>query len=134
MTTTIGMLAIDPAKGGLQVCAAGADGADGAVPFNRLPSRARMAAVPAERPACVVAMEACATPHRLGRVAQGHGRPQRLVPAARVKPFVKRRENDRADAKAIAEAASRPAMRLVAARSVEPRGRASSIGLEPMAT
>jgi transposase len=48
----------------------------------------------------------------------------RLVPAAYVKPFVKRQKNDRADAEAIAEAASRPTMRFVAVKSMETQGRA----------
>nr|WP_325063181.1 TRAP transporter large permease subunit [Halovulum marinum] len=68
----------------------------------------------AEQTHCVVAMEACATSHHWGRVAQSHGHEARLIPAAYVKPFVKRQKNDRADAEAIAEAASRPSMRIVA--------------------
>lgn len=78
-------------------------------------------------------MEACATSHHWGRVAQRHGHEVRLVPAAYVKPFVERQKNDRADAEAIAEAALRPTMRFVAVKSAETQGRASSIGLEPMA-
>lgn len=62
--------------------------------------------------------------HHRGRVAQQHGHEVRLVPAAHVKPFVKRQKNDRADAHAIAEAASRPTMRCVAVKSVETQGRA----------
>lgn len=69
-------------------------------------------------------MEACATSHHWGRVAQRHGHKVRLVPAAYVKPFVKRQKNDRADAEAIAEAASRPTMRFVAVKSMETQGRA----------
>ncbi|HKK36872.1 MAG TPA: transposase, partial [Paracoccaceae bacterium] len=115
------MPAIDVAKGGFQVCAVGADGA---VPFDRAPSRTRLAALPAERSACVVAIEACATWRHRGRVAQPHGHEVRLVPAAHVKPFVKRQKNDRADAEAIAEAALRPTMRFVAVKSVETQGRA----------
>ena len=69
-------------------------------------------------------MEACATPHHRGRVAQLHGHEVRLVPAAYVNPFVKRRKSDRADAEAIAEAASRPTMRFVAVESAETQGRA----------
>ena len=69
-------------------------------------------------------MEACATSHHWGRVAQRHGHEVRLVPAAYVKPFVKRQKNDRADAEAIAEAASRPSMRFVAVKSAETQGRA----------
>ena len=121
MTTKVSMLAIDLAKGSCQVCAVGSDGAG---LYNRVLSRTRMAARLAEQPTCVVAMEACATSHHWGRVAQGHGHEVRLVPAAYVKPFVKRQKNDRADAEAIGEAASRPTMRFVAVKSVETQGRA----------
>ena len=121
MTTRISVLAIDLAKGSFQVCAVGPDGA---VLYNRVLSRARLATLLAEQPACIVAMEACATSHHWGRVAQRHGHEVRLVPAAYVKPFVKRQKNDRADAEAIAEAALRPTMRFVAVKSVETQGRA----------
>ena len=60
MTTKISMLAIDLAKGSFQVCAVTADGA---VLCNRVMSPTRLAALLAEQSACVVAMEACATPH-----------------------------------------------------------------------
>ena len=121
MTTPISMLALDLAKGSFQVCAIGMDGA---VLYNRLLSRPRMAALLAEQPACVVAMEACATSHHWGRVALSHGHEVRLVPETYAKPFVKRRKNDKADAEAIAEAASRPTMRFVAVKSAETQGRA----------
>ena len=65
--------------------------------------------------------------------AGAHGHEVRLVPAAPVRPFVKRPKNDRADAEAIAEAAMRPTMRFVAVKSAETQGRASPIGLEAMA-
>ena len=123
MKTKISMLAIDLAKGSFQVCAVGQDGA---VLSNRALSRTRLAALLAEQPTCVVAMEACATSHHWGRLAQAYGHEVRLVPAAYVKPFVKRQKNDRADAEAIAEAALRPTMRFVAVKSAEtqgPRGR-----------
>ena len=130
MTTKINMLAIDLAKGSFQVCAVGPEGT---VRYNRSLSRTRLATLLAEQPACIVAMEACATSHHWGRVAQRHGHEVRLVPAAYVKPFVKRQKNDRMDAEAIAEAALRPTMRFVAVKSAQTQGRASSIGLEPMA-
>lgn len=69
-------------------------------------------------------MEACATSHYRGRVAQSHCHEVRLVSAAYVKPFVKRQKNDKADAEAIAEAASRPTMRFVSVKSAETQGRA----------
>ncbi|MEZ5860616.1 MAG: IS110 family transposase [Geminicoccaceae bacterium] len=120
-TNQIGLLAIDLAKGSFQVCAVGPDRT---VLYNRALSRTRLAALLAEQPACVVAMEACATSHHWGRVAQGHGHEVRLVPAIYVKPFVKRQKNDRADAEAIAEAALRPKMRFAAVKDTETQGRA----------
>ncbi|RDC71400.1 IS110 family transposase, partial [Rhodovulum sp. 12E13] len=116
MKTKISMLAINLAKGSFQVCAVGQDGA---VLSNRAMSRTRLAALLAEQPTCVVAMEACATSHHWGRLAQAYGHEVRLVPAAYVKPFVKRQKNDRADAEAIAEAALRPTMRFVAVKSAD---------------
>ncbi|WP_158870711.1 IS110 family transposase [Antarcticirhabdus aurantiaca] len=121
MTTNISMLAVDLSKGSFQVCAVGSDGT---VLYNRALSRARFSALLADQPACIVAMEACATSHHWGRVAQKNGHEVRIVPAVYVKPFVKRQKNDRADAEAIAEAASRPAMRFVAVKSAETQGRA----------
>ena len=41
---------------------------------------------------------------------------------------MKRQKNDRADAEAIAEAASRPTMRFVAVKSAETQGRAVAFG------
>ncbi|HEV7436243.1 MAG TPA: hypothetical protein VGO22_15420 [Pseudorhizobium sp.] len=75
--TKISMLAIDLAKGSFQVCAVGPDGA---VLSNRALSRSRLLALLADHPACVVAMEACATSNHGGRVAQAHGHEVRLVP------------------------------------------------------
>src|SRR6056297_2237424 len=121
MTTRISVLAIDLAKGSFQVCAVGPDGA---VLYNRVLSRARLATLLAEQPACIVAMAACATSYHWGRLAQAYGHEVRIVPAAYVKPFVKRQKNDRADAEAIAEAAMRPTMRFVAVKSAETQGRA----------
>lgn len=88
MTSKISILAIDLAKGSFQVCAVGQDGV---VVFNRAMSRTRLATLLADHPACIVAMEACATSHHWGRFAQSHGHEVRLVPAAYLKPFVKPR-------------------------------------------
>lgn len=54
------MLAIDLAKGSFQVCAIGPNGS---LVYNRALSRSRLIALLADEPACVVAMEACATSH-----------------------------------------------------------------------
>lgn len=69
-------------------------------------------------------MEACATSHHWGRVAQRHGHEVPLVPTAYVKLFVKRQKNDRADAEAIAEAALRPTMRFAVVKRAETQERA----------
>jgi transposase len=92
-------------------------GADGPVVFRRKLSRAQLFKFPSDQPSCVVAMGACASAHHWGRAIGDLGHRVRLIPPAYVKPFVKRQKNDMADAKAIAEAASRPTMRFVAVKS-----------------
>ena len=59
------------------------------------------------------ALEACAGSHHWGRLLSRLGHRVKLIPPQYVKPFVKRSKNDRNDAEAIGEAASRPAMRTV---------------------
>jgi transposase len=66
-----------------------------------------------------VAMEACGGSHHWGRLLTALGHRVRLIPAQYVKPFVKRAKNDRNDAEAISEAASRPSMHTVAIKSAE---------------
>jgi transposase len=66
-----------------------------------------------------VVMEACGGAHHWGRLLSKLGHRVRLIPAQYVKPFVKRGKNDRADAEAISEAASRPTMPSVPVKSAE---------------
>jgi len=66
-----------------------------------------------------VVLEACAGSHHWGRVLGGMGHRVRLIPPQYVKPFVKRSKNDRNDAEAISEAASRPTMRMVPVKSAQ---------------
>jgi len=73
--------------------------------FTRLP--------PAE-----VALEVCAGAHHWGRTFGAMGHRVKLIPPQYVKPFVKRSKNDRNDAEAISEAASRPSMRIVPVKTV----------------
>jgi transposase len=75
-------------------------------------------------PPCLVAMEACGGAHFWGREIGKLGHEVRLIPAAYVKPFVKRQKNDAADAEAICEAAMRPTMRFVPVKSEETQGAA----------
>jgi transposase len=69
-------------------------------------------------PPCRVGLEACDSAHHWGRALQALGHDVKMMPAAYVKPYVKRQKNDAADAAAIAEALTRPSMRFVAVRSV----------------
>ena len=97
---------------------------DGSVVFRKRLSRGQMLAFLSQQPACVVAMEACATAHGWGREIERLGHEVRLIPPIHVKPFVKRQKNDVADAEAIVEAALRPTMRFVALKSAEQQARA----------
>jgi len=66
-----------------------------------------------------VVLEACGGSHHWGRLFQKMGHDVRLIPPQYVKPFVKRSKNDRNDAEAISEAASRPGMRSVMVKTVD---------------
>lgn len=67
----------------------------------------------------MVVMEVCSTAHHWARRFQSLGIEVRLISPQYVAPFVKTNKNDRNDAGAIVEAASRPAMRFVTVKSVE---------------
>jgi transposase len=66
-----------------------------------------------------VVLEACGGSHHWGRLFSRLGHRVRLIPPQYVKPFVKRAKNDRNDAEAINEAASRPSMRSVVVKTVD---------------
>ncbi|MGG5890969.1 IS110 family transposase [Falsiroseomonas sp. HC035] len=70
-------------------------------------------------PPCVVGIEACGTAHHWAREIRALGHEVRLIPAAYVKPYVKRGKTDAADAEAICEAVTRPTMRFVPVKTPE---------------
>src|ERR1700759_1633970 len=70
-------------------------------------------------PPCLIGIEACASSHYWSRELQALGHTVRLMPAAYVKPYVKRQKNDATDAEAICEAVTRPNMRFVPTKTVE---------------
>ena len=66
-----------------------------------------------------VVFESCATAHYWSRIAESHGHEVKLIHPGFVKPYLKSNKNDFNDAEAICEAASRPTMRYVAAKTIE---------------
>jgi len=109
------MIGLDIAKSVFQVHIEGA----GEAPVRKRLGRAAMERFFATLPPAVIGIEACGTSHYWGRTLRALGHEVRLVPAAYVKPFVKRNKTDARDAAAICEAMQRPDMRLVAVKSVE---------------
>lgn len=112
----IEILGIDLAKRVFQLH--GADRHGHALHRAKVGRSAFVAAVQELQPR-VVAMEACSSAHHWARRFQELGIEVRLISPQYVKPFVKTNKNDRNDAEAIVEAASRPAMRFVTVKSVE---------------
>jgi transposase len=72
-------------------------------------------------PATHIAIEACSSSHHWAQELAALGHEVRLIPPQYVKPYVKRGKNDRNDAEAICEAAGRPGMHFVPAKSVMQR-------------
>jgi transposase len=112
----IDLLGIDLAKRVFQLH--GADVRGRAVYRNKVSRAALVETVRALRPQ-VIAMEACGSAHHWARRFQEAGIEVRLISPHYVSPFVKTNKNDRNDAEAIVEAASRPSMNFVAVKSVE---------------
>jgi transposase len=112
----VSTVGIDLAKSVFQVHGSGSDGS---VIFRKKLRRDQVMTFFASLPRCIVAMEACASAHYWAREIGELGHDTRLIPPAYVKPFVKRQKNDMADAEAICEAAQRPTMRFVQAKSAQ---------------
>ncbi|WP_398471491.1 IS110 family transposase [Tardiphaga sp.] len=110
------IIGLDLAKHVFQ--AHGVDAA-GAVFLRKKLRRSELIAFFTKLPPCVVGIEACGTAHYWGRELTALGHQVKLMPAAYVKPYVKRGKNDEVDAEAICEAVTRPTMRFVAIKSAE---------------
>lgn len=91
----------------------------GVVVLRRQVRRGQLLALIARLPACLIAMEACASAHYWGRECLRLGHRVKLIPPQYVKAFVKGNKTDRNDAAAICEAALRPDMPQVAVKSEE---------------
>src|SRR6187431_868787 len=81
-------------------------------------SRGQVEARFANRPPCLVGMEACGA-HHLSRKLNGLGHDAGLMPAKYVRPYSKGQKNDFRDAEAIAEAVQRPTMKFVATKTAD---------------
>ena len=112
--TPVATLGIDLGKNSCSL--AGLD-ASGAVVLRRRMTREGVIAFVSKLPACVVAMEACCGAHVLGRTFKAQGHEVRLMSPEYVQPYVKAQKTDDRDGEAIAEAATRPTMRLVTLKS-----------------
>ena len=82
-------------------------------------SRERLVPFLANQPVSLIAIEAGCGAHHWARAFARLGHEVRLIHPKFVRPFVKTNKNDWNDAAAICEAAQRPTMRFVAAKSLE---------------
>lgn len=82
-------------------------------------SRKKLFEFIANLPKCKIVMEACGSANYWARQFISYGHEVKLISPQFVKPFVKGNKNDRNDAEAIVEAASRPNMRYVSPKTVE---------------
>lgn len=114
--TPIATLGIDLGKNSCSL--AGMD-TSGAVVLRRRMTREGLIKFAAELPSCVVAMEACCGAHYFGRTFEAQGHTVRLMSPEYVAPYGKAQKTDDRDAEAIAEAATRPQMRLVTLKTEE---------------
>ena len=85
-------------------------------------ARGKLVELIASLPPCLVGMEACSGAHHWARLFAAYGHTVRLMAPKFVVPYRlsgKRSKNDAADAAAICEAVTRPAMRFVPPKSIE---------------
>jgi transposase len=104
-----------------------AEDAEGKVVLQKRLRRSQVEALFAKLAPARIGIEACGSAHHWGRTLRALGHEVRLIPAAYVKPFVRRNKTDAHDAAAICAALGRPDMRFVAIKSVKQQ---ASRGLE----
>ena len=108
-------IGLDIAKSVFQVHG---EDASGKIVIQKRLRRGQVTGFFAELAPARVGIEACGTAHYWGRTLRALGHEVRLIPAAYVKPFVRRNKTDARDAAAICAALGRPDMSFVAIKSV----------------
>ena len=117
---SIAMIGLDTAKSMFQVHAV--DKA-GKAEIKRKLRRSELVSFFENQAACTVVMEACGAAHHWTRMLTGLGHTVKLIAPEAVRPFVKQgKKNDAADVATICEAASRPDVTFVPAKSLEQQG------------
>ena len=112
----ITVIGLDLAKNIFQLCGMTRHGR---VVYRRQVTRGKLIEAVIHLPRCMIVMEAYAGSNYWGREFSALGFEVELIAAQFVKPFVKSNKNDSIDAEAICEAALRPQMRFVSAKSKE---------------
>jgi transposase len=118
MAQTISVLGIDIAK--LVFHVVGMDDS-GQVVLRKRIARSELLTFIANLPPLRLGMEACGSAHDWARCFREHGHDVRLIAPQFVKAYVKSPKNDARDAEAICEAMTRPTMRFVPIKRVEPQ-------------
>ena len=100
-------------------------------------TRARFLRFFAQRPAATVLLEACGSAHHWARTLEQLGHTVQLLPPHETRRYVRRNKTDRADAKALLEAARNEEIHPVPVKSVSqqavasPPSRAHDVGPDP---
>ena len=118
MAQTISVLGIDIAK--LVFHVVGMDNAGHMVLRKHL-ARSELPRFIANMPPLRIGMEACGSAHYWARRFRAHGHDVRLIAPHVIKASVKSPKHDARDAEAICEAVTRPTMRFVPIKRVEPQ-------------
>jgi len=115
--TTVGL---DLAKCVVSVCG---EDASGRVVMQRTLRREAVLGWFAQRPPCLVGMEACASAHWFARELTALGHTTRIIAPEFVRPFRLSGKNDANDAAAICAAVRQPQLRFVTVKSAEQQAR-----------
>jgi transposase len=118
MAQTISVLGIDIAKLVFHVVEMDDSGH---VVLRKRIARSALLTFIANVPPLRIGMEACGSAHDWARCVREHGHDVRLIAPQFVKAYVKSPKNDARDAEAICEAVTRPTMRFVPIKRVEPQ-------------